>query len=347
MSDREDVRDGASGDAPGNGDEVARLLQAAGPRPAVPEERTSRVRGAVHAHWRRTIATRRRAWLIAWSAVPVAAAAVAVVLVASGALKKMRLTPPAAGPVATLERSEGSVLWLNGPSPGVGAGLDAASALETGVDGRVALRLGGGASVRVDVRTRLRLISDDELALDRGAAYVETSGAAASGATVMVRTALGTVRDIGTRFQVRASPEALRVSVREGVAAIEHRGRAHSAPAGTGLTMDDDGNVTSRPVPPFDAEWDWVQEVAPPFDLEGRRLGEYLAWIGKETGLRIEYADASIPADASSVLLHGSVEGLRPDETLEAVLPTCGLRHRIGAGAVVIERATPGVADED
>jgi ferric-dicitrate binding protein FerR (iron transport regulator) len=344
MNDREDVQDGARAVAPGNGDEVARLLQAAGPRPAAPEESTRRVRDAVHAHWRRTVTARRRAWLIAWSAVPAAAAAVGVVLIASGVLERMRRTPLPAAPLATLERSEGSVAWLDGAARSAGGSLDARSALETGADGRVALRLGGGASIRVDVRTRLRLISDDEIALDGGAVYVETAASAAPGTAVVVRTALGTVRDIGTRFQVHASPESLRVTVREGVAAIEHRGRSHRAPAGTGLTVDQDGGVTSRPVPPSDAEWHWVQEVVPPFDLEGRRLAEYLDWIGKETGLRIDFAEAAIPADKSNVLLHGSIEGLRPDETLEAVLPTCGLRHRMSGGAVVIERAVLGAA---
>jgi hypothetical protein len=341
MSDREDVQDGARDVAPGNGDEVARLLQAAGPRPAVPEETAGRVRDAVHAHWRRTITARRSAWLIAWSALPVAAAAVGVVLIASGALERMRRTPPAAAPVARLERSEGSVAWPGGAAPAAGAGLDAPSALETGADGRVALRLGGGASIRIDVVSRVRLISDDEIALDRGAVYVETAAGAAPGTAVTVRTPVGTVRDIGTRFQVRASPESLWVSVREGSAMVEGGGRSHHAPAGTGLRMDQHGGVTSRPVPPSDAEWHWVQEVAPPFDLEGRRLVEYLDWVAKETGLRIEYAEAAIPAEKSDVLLHGSVAGLRPDETLEAVLPASGLRHRISGGAVVIDRAVP------
>jgi ferric-dicitrate binding protein FerR (iron transport regulator) len=339
MDDRDDVQGRATGAPPGKGDAVARLLQAAGPRPGVPEERSNRVRSTVHAHWRRTVTARRRAWWVVWISVPVAAAAAGVVLIVSGPWKHLLTTPPADAPVATLERSQGWVSWVNGPSPVVGAGLDAASALETGMDGRVALHLGGGSSVRVDVRTRLRLISEDEIALERGAVYVDTTGAAASKTSLSVRTVLGTVRDIGTQFQVRASPETVQVSVREGVAVLDHRGRSHRAAAGTRLTMDDDGSVTSGPAPPFGEEWDWVQEAAPSFNLEGRRLGAYLAWIGKETGLRIEYAEPSIAADMSSVLLHGSIEGLRPDETLEAVLPTCGLRHRISAGAIIIERA--------
>jgi hypothetical protein len=103
--------------------------------------------------------------------------------------------------------------------------------------------------------------------------------------------------------------------------------------------MAADGRVTSRPVAPSAPDWDWILEAAPSFALEGRRLGDYLDWIARETGLRMTYADPSILADRAAVVLHGSVEGLRPDETLRAVLPTCGLRHRIDGGLVIIERA--------
>ncbi|MGH2652164.1 MAG: hypothetical protein ACRDHK_13260, partial [Actinomycetota bacterium] len=94
-------------------------------------------------------------------------------------------------------------------------------------------------------------------------------------------------------------------------------------------------------------DWDWIQQAAPSFALEGHRLKEYLGWIERETGLRIRYADPSIPAEAAVVVLHGSVEGLRPDETLQAVLPACGLRHRTGGGFVIIERAGSGARGGD
>ncbi|MGH2651937.1 MAG: hypothetical protein ACRDHK_12100, partial [Actinomycetota bacterium] len=67
-----------------------------------------------------------------------------------------------------------------------------------------------------------------------------------------------------------------------------------------------------------------------------------LDWIGRETGLRIEYGDPTIASDASTIVLHGSIEGLRPDETLAAVLPTCGLGHSVEGGALILDRAFPG-----
>jgi ferric-dicitrate binding protein FerR (iron transport regulator) len=327
------------------GDPIERLVRGAGPRLGVPADRTLRVREAAQASWRSTVSERRRARWLAWGAVPLAAAAVWAVVIASGVWKGTGTAPPSP-PIATLERSEGSVVWPDHPYRAAGSTLDAGTSLETGADGRVALRLRGGASVRFDVGSRARLVSETEVLLHRGTVYVDTGSARVPGTTVVIRTALGTVRDVGTQFQVRVSGDAVRLSVREGIASLEHRGLSHDAPSGTRLTVDAEGNVTNLSVPSSGPEWDWIQEAAPPFVLEGRLLGEYLDWVGRETGLQIDYADPSIPRDASAVILHGSVQGLRPGETLEAVLPTCGLRHRVDGGTLIIERAAGSVRHE-
>ncbi len=344
MNDQEDFGDERKPGGPAGSDDVARLLRAAGPRPAVAGERSARVRAAVHEHWRYSVAARRRTRRFAFAAaVPLAAAMVWAVLVATGVWETMRVTPPSTA-IATMERSEGPVAWPGRTPPAAGAPLQPGTSVETGASGRVALRLRNGASVRLDAGTRARLLPEALVRLDRGGVYVDTGGDGAN-RSVTVRTPLGTVRDIGTQFQVRASADEVRLSVRRGAAVLEHRGASHDAPSGTALTLGGDGLVTRRAVTSSDPEWDWVQDAAPPFSIEGRVLENYLDWIESETGLRIGYADPSILVDATTVVLHGSVEGLRPDETLDAVLPTCGLRHRVDGEMLIIERAEPGARD--
>jgi len=328
-------------------DVIVRLLRAAGARPAVPPERAGRVRAAVHQHWRNAVPVRRRSRWTGWIAVPLAVAAAWVFLVASGVWERIQPSLPPSAPVGILERSEGAVSWPDQASPAIGAVLAPGTVLETGADGRVALRLGGGASVRFDVGSRARLLAAAEVRLERGAVYVDAGTARGSGTAVVIGTDLGPVRDLGTQFQVRVEADAVRVSVREGSASLEHRGRAHAAASGTQLTVRGDGEVTRRPVPASGPEWNWIQEATPPFDLEGRRLGEYLDWVGRETGLRIEPAGAAVVADRLVIILHGSIADLRPDETLDAVLPTCGLRHRLVDGTVIIERGATGTTVED
>lgn len=322
-------------------DVIDRLLRAAGARPAVPSERAARVRVAVHQAWRDAVPARPPSRRLFWIAAPLAVGGVWAFLVASGVWERIRPALPPPVPAAILERIEGSVSWPDQTIPAIGAGLLQGTALETGDDGRVALRL-GGASVRFDVGTRARLLPAAEVRLDRGAVYVDTGATHGSGTAVVIDTDLGPIRDLGTQFQVRVEKDAVRVSVREGIVSLEHRGRSHDASAGTQMTVGVDGEVARRPVPASGTEWDWIQEATPPFELEGRRLGEYLEWVGREAGLRIEPADATIVADRLAIVLHGSIAGLRPDETLEAVLPTCGLRHRLVDGTAVIERAPSG-----
>jgi hypothetical protein len=38
-------------------------------------------------------------------------------------------------------------------------------------------------------------------------------------------------------------------------------------------------------------------------------------------------------------VLHGSIEGLTPEQSLGVVLPGCGLAHRVETGALQIESA--------
>ena len=67
-------------------------------------------------------------------------------------------------------------------------------------------------------------------------------------------------------------------------------------------------------------EWDWVLDRAPGFDIEGRTLGEFLGWVGRETGWRIELSAAAIERAVGDIVLHGSTAGLRPDRAAFVVL---------------------------
>ena len=318
-------------------DPIALLLRLAGPREAAAQKRSGRVRSEVWAHWRAEVRTVRRRRMIFRATVSLAAAA-AVVVIARGPWNPNRTFRGAGGPVASLLRAEGSFRLTGGRSLAIGASLLAGSELETGARGRAALALPGGHSVRLDSETRVRLLSGPALQLDRGALYVDSGPGRPRPTAVEIRTEMGLVRDVGTQFEVRLEGNELRLSVREGVANLTRAGQTFAAPAGTRLLVRTGGAVETHAVPRQGPEWDWVLAIAPRFDLEGRTLAEYLDWITRETGWRVEYAEPAIARDASTIVLHGSITGLRPDQTPLAVLPTCGLRHRLTDGTLTIER---------
>ena len=64
---------------------------------------------------------------------------------------------------------------------------------------------------------------------------------------------------------------------------------------------------------------------APTFAIEGRLLSDFLRWAGRETGRAIVYASPEAEREAAQIVLRGSIEGLRPDESIGAVGSTTGL----------------------
>ena len=53
-------------------------------------------------------------------------------------------------------------------------------------------------------------------------------------------------------------------------------------------------------------------------------------------GARWEYADPALRHRVERIVLHGSGEGLTPEEALAAALPTCGLADVRDGGRLVI-----------
>jgi ferric-dicitrate binding protein FerR (iron transport regulator) len=343
------TRSGSDQREAGDGDVIARLLYLAGPRPTVPEERTARVKARVRARWREEVRAQKRGRWFLGSLATAAAVALAVTLAVT---RDPRRPPsvPATGPerVGRLEVATGTGPRVLPPGSGqwsrigIGGSVPAGSTVSTPAEGRAALRLDGGASLRMDSGTRLRLASASEVLLEQGGVYVDTGAVHRGEAAVEVRTPFGNARDLGTQFEVRLAPRALRVRVREGTVVLSRGSRAEAAGAGAELAVDADGGLVRRSVPVHGPEWDWVVSVAPGFEVEGRSLEAFLSWVSRETGLLLQLQDEEVVRAAEEIDLHGSIDGLTPIEGLGAVLPTCGLIHRVDAGTLHVERPDAG-----
>jgi len=323
---------------PEDGEIIARLLRAAGARPDASQETKERVKAVVHARWRQSVRARRRFRLLAWCAASLAAAIV-VLTVALGSRRGGVAPPDPREAAGTLILSAGVLRGPDGTTVLQGTDIPPGSILETAPDARAALRLSGGAEVRLDAGTRITLQESSLLELERGAVYVDSGKAAGQSGNLEIRTRIGNVRDVGTQFEVRVHDRELKVRVRLGSVNVHRKGRAEGVSAGTELTVDEAGNPRLETVPPNGPAWDWILGVAPEFELEGRTLGEFLEWVAAETGLRVKFSDASVERESIGIILHGSVAGLRPDQAPEAVLPTCGLSHRVAGDTLVVNRA--------
>jgi ferric-dicitrate binding protein FerR (iron transport regulator) len=126
--------------------------------------------------------------------------------------------------------------------------------------------------------------------------------------------------------------------VREGRIALAGDRESSEAKAGEELTLSA-GRLSRRPIPTDSAAFDWTQSIAPAWQLDGSRLSDFLAWAARESGRRLRYGSPALASEAAEIILRGSVEGLRPAEALEAVVPAVGLAYRVEAGELVIRSA--------
>ena len=262
-------------------------------------------------------------------------AGAALLAMAAGLVLVVRLTKPREDVVAPMRETVATVERVDGearlaPEDSVRTG----EWVETGATARVALRLSDGTSVRLDTGSRTRLLSSTLIELAYGALYLDTGGDSKG---LEVRTPMGTVHDVGTQFEIRLSDASLRLRVRTGV--VEVRRGAQSIPArpGTEVTLAAAGTV-SRRVSAHGPEWEWAVNLAPAFEIEGRPLAAFLDHLSREHGWTLRYADAALARDASSIILHGSVNGLQPRDALEVALTTSGLFHRFRDGELLVSR---------
>ena len=273
---------------PNENDPIATLVRLAGRRAQVNAERTARVRAAVAEEWK--AAVRRRRWTRVAAAVAVAAS-IAVVLLWLRRPETMAppSLPPAAPQVAVAGDAPVSMAWNGGT-----------------------LRLDRGTSVRFDAA---RVAT-----LQHGAMYYAND---AHGAGVTIHTPFGDVRDVGTRFEVRLSADAVRVRVRDGAVVL----RDQTARAGTELVATGT-SVTSRHIATSGEEWAWIENAAPPIVLEGKSLDEVLRLIAVEKGLTLERS-------GGDQTLHGDVP-LTVSEALDAATAAAGVTYRIEGDRLIV-----------
>ncbi len=330
-------------------DEVAALLDVAGRRPRLPEEEVAPIRAAAREAFQRQARRTARRRRLVWAA---GGSLAAGLLLTIGLTLRPPADPGAGRPVATVEMMDGDVTVLDAEGRPAGSQtvrqtVLTGAVLRTGESGSAAVRLPGGTSVRIDAGSAVRLDSPRLVSLERGAVYVDAGPGATPGQEIEIATSLGSVRHVGTQFETRLLPRsgpgglALRVRVREGTVLVEQAGETHQVRAGGELLLAAGSRPERAGISVHGPGWNWIQRTAPPFEIEGARLVDFLDWASRETGLPWRLAGPRAASRPEDVILHGSIEGLTAEEALGVVLPSSGYRHRRVGDEIVIERAGP------
>ncbi len=332
-----------------NDEDIEQVLKSAGPRERPPLEIERKVRGQLRAEWLAMVAdkrrNRRRQTFFALAA-GVLAAAIGVWIAAP------RLGG-SADPFATITLAAGEVRvdsgWFSAwRDVAPGQTLAVGQVLKTGSSGRGALALPGGVSARLDHDTRLNITGAEELTLVRGALYVDAEPAASAASRLNVSTPSGSVRHVGTQYEIRLLGDGVRLRVREGRVEWHARtGGFEQSGSGEQLMIAGDGTVERRPTPVYGEDWGWVAATAPGIEIEGLPLSQFLSWAGRELGREIAYATPATAVDAAGVVVHGSIAGLTPAQALDAVLATTRMHAVPADGRIIVGSDRPAPRPTD
>lgn len=318
------------------------LLEHAGSRPELAEEELATLRMAARAEWMREVSgagnvvrMRNQVWI---RRLALAASLGGLLSLGWWVSNRTIVTPER---VAVVQVVSGTVsLEADGnrlPALG-GEEVFTGTVLETEAgEGRASIRFASGIGMRLDVATRIRVISAQEVELTSGAVYFDSGNSNQNG--FEIQTPLGVARDIGTQFAVRLlDTTRMQVRVREGQVFVRQNGSTHEAGPGIELVLFSDGRVDQRSIAKHGREWEWVLESAPAFAIEGRTLHEFLKWSSHETGWEIHFDDPGVERRAGEIVLHGTIKGSRADRVYQAVLAGAGLRGELHEGRLTIRR---------
>ena len=331
--------DEMSGGGTDRADGIARLLRAAGRRDGPPPGSRDRTFQVAHDVWLRSLRQRRRR---RWHAASLAAACATVAITALWWWHRPELQAPV---VAHIERGVGVMQarlpehddWADA-TPAT-AGLPAGGALRTAAAARAALRFAGGTSVRLDHATEIMFLSAHALRLVAGRVYVDT-GARTSGPAFRIETAGGSVRDVGTQFEVLYDAGTCRIRVREGriVADMPGGDRVDGA-AGQELLSRAGRPFTRSAIDVRDGAWSWIEAAAVAPATEGQPIQVVLDWVARETRRSIRFESAQLERRAAQAVLHGSIRDLAPLEALRVTLASLDLDYTVTQDGALLIRS--------
>lgn len=315
-------------------EELARLVRLAPGRQDVPEGAMERAEAVLLDRWRaRRVSRRRRRWSLALAA---------GVLAGLGALFFVLREPVSVGTV--LARS-----GVGGDDPPVGDTLRAGRELATAPGSTLALALEAGGELRIAESTRLTLQAVDLVVLTEGKVYFDSGGSSGESAPgLVVATPFGRIRHLGTQFEVsvalgvsgEVASGTMTVRVREGRVAVDLPGGHRIAEAGEGWTAGPEGSARPISVDASAAGWDWTLEASPGIELAGATFDQYLDWLARETGWRVEWGETPRETECRGFSTSPGLR-IRARDSLEVVFPACGLRYALDRGVLTIQRAEP------
>lgn len=311
---------------------VEQLLKQAPRRPTPAVEVAEHAKAAVRVEWLRTTRRRRRRRF---------AVAASIVAVAATLMVLLSVPMPPAIQVASIDKARGSFSFLR--DDGVLQRADGrqhvlvGQAIATSGSSSLGLQWFDGGSLRLDANTTVRFLAADQIELVTGRVYFDSNTRAADEAALLIHTEFGDVRHLGTQFMTDVNTtDLLRVSVREGVVAIDGIYHEVRANVGEQVVLHGSRAPLTTTLAPYSEEWQWVETVAPTVDMKGKTFYDLLEWVSHETGLQFRF-ESQAAEDAATEVLSG-IEGAEPMAMLRVGALAAQLNVRQVNGVIFISQ---------
>ncbi len=328
-------------------DSLARLLKLAGERAEIPSRVESRVYHQVQEEWQKATTEPdgekvydkvHRTWRRDVTRVAILRWMLPLSVAAMAGIAMIIISQPDPVPLkvaATVSRVVGSGQMSTTHPKGSTVYED--EIISTGPNEGLSLLLARSESLRIDENTRIRVDAADQFTLLSGRVYVDTGQFVYRDGGLRIDTRFGVITDVGTQFSVFASDQSLEVTVREGRVDVKNQADSYVARMGERLTLVPGKEVSVTNFETHDSYWDWVVDLAPTYDMNNKSLLDFLKWAARETGRELQFASNESRMFAMRTDVHGSIDGMTPDEALAAILATTTVRFRIEDDKIIIE----------
>jgi FecR protein len=314
------------------------LLSETAPRATPRKDRREAAYASLHNEWYAAIRQnrRKRRYLVSGIAASLVAAFLAITHIDN--IVGERALPPD----ALLARSVGTGTTVNdqpieGAIP-VNAPLrfDSGDTIATGANGAVAIAWGTSGSLRLAGASVVTLVDAKHIRLTAGTMYYDSNSYnSPTTTTIEVETRYGMINHVGTQFFAHVGRSTATIAVREGQVTFRNASKEVLVKSGESARFDSHLTASISPITATDKSWEWVTGIAPNRNVDGQSTLQIIGWLGRETGLTIEFGDERTREFVRKDRIRGIGE-IEPLTAMKVIPLTAGLTFDIEDGTIRI-----------